>query len=97
MAPGRTSSASISKNPNLGNRAMPTQRAVDLCLEASDRAAEVVALLDEFVAAANSGGAGIRRDPTNILGELREEAFDLLATVREARDELEHTGRGVGG
>ena len=74
---------------------MITQRIAELCLEACDRAAEVVDHLDEYVGAAACQGAGICRDPANVLQELRGDARDLLAIVREARDEIEREARGL--
>jgi hypothetical protein len=73
---------------------MHTPRNAELCLEAAERAAEVVEKLDEYAAAKRAGGGGIHRDPCNVFRELREEARDLLATVREARDEIEREARG---
>ena len=74
---------------------MHTPRIVELCLEACDRATEVAEQLDEFVVASAHGGAGTHRNPVNIFIELREEVHDLLATVREARDEVEREARGL--
>jgi hypothetical protein len=74
---------------------MHTQRMVELCSEACDHAAEVVELIDEYAGSAGCDGAGICRDPANILSELREEALDLRAMLREQRDEIERLQRGL--
>jgi hypothetical protein len=74
---------------------MHTPRVAELCLEACDRAAEVVEQLGDYAIANAHGGAGVHRDPANILTELREEARGLLATVREACDEIEREARGL--
>jgi hypothetical protein len=71
-----------------------SSRIVELCLEATDRVADVVEQLDEFIAATAHSGAGVHRDPVNILAELRGEVHDLRATLREQRDEIEREARG---
>ena len=72
---------------------MPAPRIVELCAEAVDHAIEAVGQLDEFEESRHRHGHGVHRDPTNILIDLREELHDLLATMREACDELERAAR----
>jgi hypothetical protein len=73
---------------------MNTPRTAELCTEACERAADVIELLDEYIGSAGCQGAGICRDPANILAELCEEARDLRATLCEQRNEIEREARG---
>jgi hypothetical protein len=63
--------------------------ALDRCLDLCDRAAEAARLLEDYVAAQASGGAGISRHPAVILRDLQAELLGLRHAANAMHDEIE--------